>query len=470
MERRFYTDEFEDLLKQKADQYKLYPSERVWKEIYKSIHPRRKWYWIGFAILLSGVGYYSVNELTAPVSPDLITKNPSPQDAPTTNQPVPHPSEIVPFKAPARPARRDELADAYKIEPSAQPDEVFQRGSTSARVVSMLDYPREENNGTAADVSDGLNTVLDIESIAGDDFIESLLSKIDPAPKQEPKQLSAPSWTNRSEQQQEERLSPYNWLHEFAAYELAVPKTKRTSWQLFFSPTMNYRQLSGSQTTFLGTDVKNIPLALRLGGEMEGLVNHKPALGFELGSAVFYALNKSFSVKLGMQFNYSRYGIQAYNGPGEIATIALTNTANSFVRDSIQRFTQVRNLGGVSQRELENQYFQLSAPIGMEWRIIGNGRLQFNVAGSLQPTYLLNRNTYLITTDYQNYTKEPSLVRRWNVNSSVEAYLSYKTGGVRWQLGPQFRYQLLSSYVDEYPIKEYLMEYGMKIGVTKTIR
>ncbi len=49
-------------------------------------------------------------------------------------------------------------------------------------------------------------------------------------------------------------------------------------------------------------------------------------------------------------------------------------------------------------------------------------------------------------------------------------FLSYDRGGVKWQVGPQFRYQLLSSYESEYPIREYLMEYGIKIGITKSIR
>ena len=33
MERDFYTDEFEDLVKLKADQYRMYPSDRVWKGV-----------------------------------------------------------------------------------------------------------------------------------------------------------------------------------------------------------------------------------------------------------------------------------------------------------------------------------------------------------------------------------------------------------------------------------------------------
>ena len=108
-------------------------------------------------------------------------------------------------------------------------------------------------------------------------------------------------------------------------------------------------------------------------------------------------------------------------------------------------------------------------PVGLEVNLFGNKKLQVGIAGTVQPTYLLNRNTYLITADYK-YATEPALVRKWNVNTSAEAFVSYKTGDLKWQVGPQVRYQLFSSYIKEYPIRENLYNYGIKIGVTKTIR
>ena len=217
-------------------------------------------------------------------------------------------------------------------------------------------------------------------------------------------------------------------------------------------------------------DSKNIPIAMNIEGELNSLVNHKPALGFELGSSILYAANKNLTLKAGLQFNYSRYDIMAYSSySAEIATIALNNEYG-IDSDSITNYTRLRNFGGDAQKNLQNQYFQFSAPVGMEWRIFGNDRLQLKVAGTVQPTYLINRNSYLITTDYKNYTREPSLVRRWNVNTSAEAFIAYRTASVKWQVGPQFRYQLLSSYSNKYPIKEYLMEYGIKVGVSKTIK
>ena len=61
-------------------------------------------------------------------------------------------------------------------------------------------------------------------------------------------------------------------------------------------------------------------------------------------------------------------------------------------------------------------------------------------------------------------------MRKWNVNTSFESFISYKTGDLRWQVGPQFCYQLLSSFNDRYPIREYLLEYGIRFGVSKTLK
>src|SRR5688572_7305515 len=75
MERNFYNDDFEQLVRQKADQYKMYPSDQVWKGIYKSIHGRRRWHWAGLAVLLIGVGIYSGNYYLAGKPANKIARN-----------------------------------------------------------------------------------------------------------------------------------------------------------------------------------------------------------------------------------------------------------------------------------------------------------------------------------------------------------------------------------------------------------
>src|ERR1700733_5228045 len=66
MERDFYNDEFEDLIRQKADQYKIYPSDKVWNNIYNSIHTRRRRFIVGMSFLITGILFIAGKELLMP--------------------------------------------------------------------------------------------------------------------------------------------------------------------------------------------------------------------------------------------------------------------------------------------------------------------------------------------------------------------------------------------------------------------
>jgi hypothetical protein len=258
-----------------------------------------------------------------------------------------------------------------------------------------------------------------------------------------------------------------NWLQEYAAYELSLPKKRRMNWLVTLSPTMNYRRLVGGKTAELPADVKNGPIALSLKGNVDALVNHQPARGLELSSLFAYTLNRKWTFLTGVQFNYSRYDIKAFSAPAnEKATISLSRYSGV---QELTSYTILRNFGGTSEKTLENEYYQVSLPVGMQYTLAQAGRWHLGLSGTIQPTYLLNKNNYLISTDYKNYTKEPTLVNPWNINTSAEAFIAYKYGNTRIQVGPQFRYQLFSSFAKEYPVKEYLMQYGFKVGISRTV-
>ena len=477
MKRNFYTDDFEDLIREKADQYRMYPSEKVWKEINRSLHSRRKWYWSGFILLLSGISYFAINQLITPGSATRITKNittpVSGSEASTKVIPIPA-FGTVPPRSTSR--QRSAIAQAVH-QPKNEGVELSENTaaiveSPYAQTRSAIESPNE-NLAPVFDIFSKKEIIVDIDNKnrTAPSF-ESLMDMIaiSAVPPQPQENATAQRSDESAISQETEEIHKFNWLQEFAVYELLAPKTKRTSLQFSFSPTINYRKLTGKNDAHMRSDVKSVPIAMNVEGNLDGLVNHKPAIGFEIGSSILYAYDRNLTLKAGLQFNYSRYDIMAYSSyASEIATIALANQFAA-VSDSITNYTRIRNFGGDAKESLKNQYFQLSVPVGLEYRLYGSGRLQVKVAGTVQPTYLINRNSYLITTDYKNYTREPSLVRRWNVNTSAEAFLSYQAAGVKWQIGPQFRYQLLSSYTDEYPVKEYLMEYGIKVGVSKTIR
>jgi len=482
MERSFYNEDydFEQLIKQKSDQYKIYPSEKVWRGVYGSLHSKRKWYWLSFVLFIAGISYYTIEQLATPVRRVIANNKENSSRKPESNTQAGE-AIVLPFTPPSIYFTKDKKPSNYKqkglviamnelgIDNSAVPPAVDAVSYDLPETVQASIPLKRDGNMLIADKDIAVAAVASIrkEEFAAvtsekNDAVLELAENI--SDKSSEDELVA----SNDELGDEKRI---NWLQENAVYELTRPKLKRVSWMATLTPTMNYRRLVGNKDASLPSDVKNIPIALNIQGDVENLVNHKPALGFEAGGGFLYAVNKNVTFKTGILFNYSRYNIEAFSSyTNEIATIALSNFYGANT-DSLLSLTRLRNFGGNSAKNLKNEYFQLSAPIGVEVLVLGKGKLQVSVAGTVQPTYLLNRDSYLITTDYKNYTKEPSLVRRWNVNTSAEAFLAYKAGnGFRFQLGPQVRYQLLSTYSDKYPIREFLLEYGIKLGVSKTIR
>jgi hypothetical protein len=173
---------------------------------------------------------------------------------------------------------------------------------------------------------------------------------------------------------------------------------------------------------------------------------------------------RSIKLRTGMQFNINRYDIKAFTYRPERATITLNSGPRGI--DSLNTISQYRNFNGGRMDWIQNLYFQVSAPVGVEINLSGSRKTKIGVATTIQPTYVLGDRAYLLSSDYKNYSQVPWLMRRWNVNTSLETFVSYKTGTVQWQVGPQVRYQLLSSFVEKYPVKENLFDFGVKVGVS----
>jgi hypothetical protein len=235
---------------------------------------------------------------------------------------------------------------------------------------------------------------------------------------------------------------------------------KKISWQLVVTPTVSYRKLS-LKNSFDNPAASNYPFAYR--SDVNSFVTHKPDVGLQVGIAGRYPISKSVNVRGGFQFNINRYDIRAYASNSEIATIDLNGDSGN---NSISTWTNYRNYNGYGPDWLKNFYFSFSLPIGAELKLFGNDKTNFGVASTLQPTYMLSDDAYLISTDYKNYAEVPRLIRHVNLNTSFEAFVNYTKRGTKWQIGPQVRYQLLSSFQNKYPVKENLFDFGVKLGVT----
>ena len=155
--------------------------------------------------------------------------------------------------------------------------------------------------------------------------------------------------------------------------------------------------------------------------------------------------------------------IRAYSHPSEVATIALSNAAGG--TNTFSTVTNYRNAGGSKADWLKNLYFSASAPIGLELKLLGNRKTYMGISGTIQPTYITSNRSYLLSTDYKNYAEVPSLIRKWNINTGFEVFAGYTTGKLKWRVGPQVRYQTMSSFQKKYPVQEHLFDFGLKLGI-----
>jgi hypothetical protein len=185
------------------------------------------------------------------------------------------------------------------------------------------------------------------------------------------------------------------------------------------------------------------------------------------GVGLGYKLNKRFCSYRWFSVNISQYKINAFLHKDEVASVTLNEGEYASIVNTV---SSLRSIAGTAPLTIKNRYYQLSMPLGIEWQILRRGNISWGLGASVQPTYTFDKQPLIISSNYKNYTDGSAYVRNWNINANAETFLGYTTGSYRWQIGPQVRYQMLPSLVDKYPNKEYLFNYGLKVGVVKQLK
>jgi hypothetical protein len=450
MERSYNDRDFEKLLKDNANQYRMYPSEKVWKGVHSALHSRRKWYGVSaLAILLiAGLGFsiLYINEpgklnskITTPLSvtkiqeqtPVLLSEEKDPQVSNTAGQEIVR-AEKNPLAVTSIP--ENDIVDQNNIGTlSVEQKPVFKIQPETLTEQSEI----VENNNNEIQKIDRSSASIEIEKGNENFAAENIEGKIN-ADDQLKTDISA--------------------LASLNVPAIVSKKQPRLSAQLYFTPTISYRKLSENESP---SSSGGYSFSQIVG--VNNLVKHKPLMGLEFGMEGKYGLNDRFFLKSGFQFNINRYDISAYSHPTEIATVSVNNGFRTY---NVAAPSNYGNFSGSKQNWVENFYFQVAIPMGAEYILTEKKKYSWGISGTIQPTYVIGDRAYLISSDFRNYAKFPDLMRRWNLSSGAETFISYTTGKIKWQTGPHVRYQHLSSFVSGYPVKENLFAIGLKVGAT----
>lgn len=468
MENRFSNRDFEQFVKQNADQYRMYPSEKVWKNINHNLHTRRRWYGIGLGLLL----LTTATVTSVMLAPDKKVR--------LAYKPVSGQSPLAPVK---------EKEDAPKIYVAArQVNPSASRLVSNENATSRIFFATEpEPEAGIADNTDYIiasatpvaaETTPIASTAHGNTIRKAVAAETKKIISNKPAAFADAAKTNRSPMAETKPAMPVKdepqvvWerkdINPFTIESVVnsykhKKARKRLSWQVFFTPTISYRKLKENKGFINSTLASNNSLNYYTAiADINSLVTHKPDMGLQMGFTTGYPLSKKLRVLAGLQLNVSKYDIKAYTYGSEVTTIALNSGSGS---NSVSAISNYRNFSGNNADWLKNLYISASMPVGLELKLNNGSKAEFGVAATVQPTLMLGDRVYLISTDYKNYAEVPSLTRKWNFSGGFEAFAGLSTGKLQWRIGPHVRYQMLSTFDSKYPVKEHLFDFGLKVGI-----
>ena len=478
MENNFNIDDpLEQFLQDSVKDQKMYPSEHVWEDIRTSIHGDRSWPALTF------IAVFIITALTIVTILNYPPKTFSTRTNSIADKTAEHLTQVLPkesLQEQINPVNYTSKTLAYINKNSeeiainklptlpntivipiyiAEPNKTFVSSKIVLKPAILNKISPMHENIMLRNIASNVDTI----PLSGEPLISD--SKSLSIKKHRPAKNNF--YTGITNNEEDPNVD--NYLTDFA-YQPTLKKRVKSKFELQFyiTPSISYRKLEDDEIRLLYSSTPTAPtntsnnsaLAQNL-TNVNNIVRHTPALGMEFGAGLLFSLSPHIKLTTGFQLNERQYYIDASQSLN-IATIAIVQNNRL---DSVKLLSTYSNSTGFNNIKIDNKLYQLSIPFGLQWDFVHGKQLGISLGASIEPTFTLNKNVYMISTDYKYYANGASFFRKLNFNTSVGLNFTYQVGDLKWYMGPQIRYQHLPTYTDIYPIKEYRWDYGLKIGV-----
>ncbi len=454
MERNFYSENFENFLKGHADKFKMTPSKKVWHGIYNDIRPGTRWPSVAMSIVfiftLVIIGHLNTNNGHSIALHEINSLHSS--------------NQVIKVKRSTKQSFIKRLinVDNTALITGKDPDFLDTSSAitsiTSAQTTlnTTLTPPANSlNSNITANPSDNNEknnmTVLENKSEILPALIENNITKSSIINNSDTK-LSRDLIDVKIKQGSEtSSIKEVTKKTEPEANSTNIRKPRRNSnvvWTYYLSPSLSYRYISD--------DVNNF-------------VIHKPRIGYEAGTEMSFKIFKRLKFTSGLQLNFSGYNIRANSAHPTMTTLTLNaQTPGQYSVYSAE--SHYSNTRAQEFSRLKNYSLQASVPLGLQYLIAENENFKITAAATFQPTMIIADRAYLLSSDKKNYLLAPQLRRNWNMNTGFSTFITFSSNSFNWQIGPQVRYQLLSTYANRYQNNEHLLNYGFRIGISKSTK
>jgi len=517
MERRFDMSDFERSLKDHADQFKLMPSKRVWNGIYNNLHPGSKWPSISIAIVfiitLISIGNWNNSPAHSDIS-SAFTENKKANMLEPSNQLANNISSKKDISekgavnnqsgnANIINGKSSNLTSKNSFESNAQ------KASGNILLIGNKNVKTIDKDFPGTDFSENKNYINGKKNVS-EEFSQRAENNLSSHKQNEEKfiginesgstedlpiiQNSLLSETINTLKKEllvhtsfEEFIAPFQILRSVDlsssdsksinkadfnsqkattttnAKKIKRKKNKNVEWTFYAAPTIG--SVSFSKKRDIPASSSNVSSVIILPNDPSFGLRRTVKIGFETGAQMSYKIFKKFSFITGANFSYS-----GYNNVSNL--IHPTFASLNFVdRNSIiyskSYVTNYGNGQSPNRIPLTNYSFEVSVPLGLQYNIWSNEKLRIDAVSTVDPSIVLKKNAFIISSDGRYYINDPSLVRNINLAGHLGSYVTFSTRQIKWHIGPDIRYQLLSTYKSYYPAKEHFIDYGIRIGISR---
>ena len=503
MEDKIYKDDLEQFLKDTTDDFLMVPSGKVWFSIYNNIHPDRKWPSMAVCFLiLSAVLYLGVSnnnslsdaarraniESLSGIAKNYsaIKKSASVDNAALNSKPISQ--YLYHDYKPGNNYLSDNqdqglVQNVFNTESSVEGSYITTVNDEEALSTDIIPLKKEipafsssrYNSDESVNSAVKNNAPLSVKLLKAKNKNTFEDNAKTASPDQEPaltlSETSINTLPAAAEKKSALKIAADNersWKEDYAFRNKPLMNKfkERASITYFITPSVGYRYLSKVRETLVppspvGPVSSSSFIAPALAA---ALSNNQPiddgkAVNLEVGAVLNYALSKNISIKAGIQGNYTNYTSKVIElGHPAQVQLAVNVPYNS---TGSSTFSAVPGSDMLNRSSL-----QIAMPVGADFKVAGTKKIKWYVGTSVQPTYVFSGNSYILSADEKNYAAQSALIHKWNLNTAIETFISFKPSErVTFNVGPQFRYQLLSSFKNEYNYSEKLYNIGMKIGI-----
>ncbi len=516
MERRFDMSDFERSLKDHADQFKLMPSKRVWNGIYNNLHPGSKWPSISIAIVfiitLISIGNLNNSPIHSENNPsdfvntisnktdsgNQIANNISTQNNFSERKSVDEQSGEK-RSVDEQSAKMNTIKSGYSksnlnISLESKPDKVFlktvsieskneKNGAKTLsvneknknRIIEQKNSAKNEKSNQAKIVSIYQDNSVESLPIIQNNFLSETINSIKkefliPAsfqPLFEPMEFSSLFDLINNTDSKPANNTDFNSQKNNASVahtkKIRKKKNKNIEWTFYAAPTIG--SVSFNKKRNIPSLSSNVSSVIVLPNDPSFGLRRTVKTGFETGAEMSYKISKKFKFITGAHLSYSGYNNMSNLIHPTFASLTFVDkNSGSYSKSYV---TNYGNGQSPNRIPLTNYSFEVSVPLGLQYNIWGNEKIQITAVSTVDPSIVLKKNAFIISSDGRYYINDPSLARNVNLAGHFGSYITFSAKKIKWHIGPDIRYQLLSTYKSYYPAREHFIDYGIRIGISR---